>query len=508
MPPRVLIHNASVRRNKNTMLDSVFWTLEPGQHWAVLGNNGAGKSTFLRLVRGDIWPDQDGRGRRRYAFDGRPSTSPLGARERMGLVSAEIQAHLVRIGPNAPAREVVAAGLFDSPLLYTTLSPEQWERVDALLDFLGVADEATTPLHALSQGQARAVVLARALAALRPGPSLLLLDEVAESLDQQTRTAVLQALEELAAGRAPACLAGCSPQFLVATHRPDELPGCLTHAIALEAGRVAAQGPFAEVVAHRSVRALAEPEPVVAAPPDARPAPRQDGAPLVEIVGADVYLDRVRVLRNITWRVDRGSHWAVLGPNGAGKTTLLKLVQGEVRAAFGATVRRFGRAEPVDLRELRRRIGYVSADLQAGYEHDLTGLELVCSGFFATVGLYDRPTARMRDRAMGLLEDMGLSDLADRRIAVLSYGQFRRLLLARALAPDPELLLLDEPCAGLDQPSRLAFLEELRRLARNGPTLVYVTHYAGELIDPIGSALILEQGSIVARGPRRRVLGH
>jgi ABC-type molybdenum transport system ATPase subunit/photorepair protein PhrA len=222
--------------------------------------------------------------------------------------------------------------------------------------------------------------------------------------------------------------------------------------------------------------------------------------PLVEIVDADVYLERRRVLTRINWTVRPGERWAVLGPNGAGKSTLCGLVLGDLRPALGGMVRHFG-VQGGELRAVQKRMGYVSAALQAAYVQPLTGAELVLSGFFASRGLYplvERATEAQHAAVARWLEHFGLADLAGRPIAALSYGQMRRLLLARAAVAGPDLLVLDEPCSGLDAPSREAFLATLSGLARQGAAMVFVTHHPDELIPEIDHVLRLENGRIAA----------
>ncbi|HEX2503896.1 MAG TPA: ATP-binding cassette domain-containing protein [Miltoncostaeaceae bacterium] len=218
--------------------------------------------------------------------------------------------------------------------------------------------------------------------------------------------------------------------------------------------------------------------------------------------GRAVLLDRV------DWRVLPGERWAVVGPNGAGKTTLLA-VAGATAFPSQGTARVLGKAlGTTDVRALRAGIGAVDARVVAAFRPRMTALEAVMTGAAASIVPLADGRAAARPRAGALLEQMGCAALAGRRVATLSRGEQQRVLLARALMPRPRLLLLDEPTAGLDLPSREAFLDRLDALAGSHPELavVQVSHHLEELAGSTTHALLLREGSVVAAGPAGRVL--
>ncbi len=218
--------------------------------------------------------------------------------------------------------------------------------------------------------------------------------------------------------------------------------------------------------------------------------------------GRAVLLDRV------DWRVLPGERWGVVGPNGAGKTTLLA-VAGATAFPSEGTARVLGKAlGTTDVRALRAGIGAVDARVVAAFRPRMTALEAVMTGAAASIVPLADGRATARPRAGALLDQMGCADLAGRRVATLSRGEQQRVLLARALMPRPRLLLLDEPTAGLDLPSREAFLDRLDALAGSHPELavVQVSHHLEELAGSTTHALLLREGSVVAAGPAGRVL--
>ncbi|MDR3212149.1 MAG: ATP-binding cassette domain-containing protein [Planctomycetota bacterium] len=208
------------------------------------------------------------------------------------------------------------------------------------------------------------------------------------------------------------------------------------------------------------------------------------------------------ILREVDWQADRGSHWAVIGANGSGKTTLLRIVTGVLFPSSGEAQVLGCRFGASDLLALRRRIGWVSSALQARMPPDETAKEIVLSGLQATFGLvyqYDRTDASLADER---LSEAGLSDRADTPFGVLSQGEQQRTLFARARMANPEILVLDEACAGLDLRAREEFLTHVGVVARRGgASVILVTHHLEEIPPAITHALVLREGRVLASGP-------
>ena len=167
------------------------------------------------------------------------------------------------------------------------------------------------------------------------------------------------------------------------------------------------------------------------------------------------------------------------------------------------TERRFG---DVDLRELRQDIGWVSSALAEKIPGWDSALDVVLSGFYATFGLYERPDDELVGRAESLMKDMNLSDLASQRFDTLSAGEKQRVLVARARLPEPDLLILDEPCGALDLAARERFLSVVDKMAQepNGPTMIMVTHRVEEITPGFTHGLLLWRGKVTAKGALER----
>jgi len=238
--------------------------------------------------------------------------------------------------------------------------------------------------------------------------------------------------------------------------------------------------------------------------------------PLLEIANATVLKGSARALDGLSITIADGEHTAILGPNGAGKTTLLNLLTFEDRPLLEPgtppPVRVFGRHDwPVF--ELRAQIGIISATLHsrfvAGHSSGLiSGEDAVVSGFFATQGvlLYVEVTDAMRVAAREALARVDAAHLGAKALNEMSTGEARRVLIARALVNRPRALVLDEPTTGLDVVARHRFLESVRRLAREGTTIILITHHVEEIIPEIGRVVLLDRGRVSASGPKHEML--
>ncbi|MBS1885822.1 MAG: ATP-binding cassette domain-containing protein [Actinobacteria bacterium] len=218
---------------------------------------------------------------------------------------------------------------------------------------------------------------------------------------------------------------------------------------------------------------------------------------------------RAVLLRELDWTVEPGQHWVVLGPNGAGKTTLLNLAAAVSHPSEG-TVEVLGeRLGAVDMRTLRESIGTLEPGLSRKIRGRLTGLEVVLTGATGSIALlHDRITPEDRARAERLMVEIGVEPLRDRRFEDCSQGERQRLLLARSLMDEPDLLLLDEPTTGLDLPSRerlIASLDTMAEANHDLPTVI-VTHHLEEIPSTTTHALLLRQGAPVASGQIAAVL--
>ncbi|GGA22780.1 ABC transporter ATP-binding protein [Psychrobacillus lasiicapitis] len=214
------------------------------------------------------------------------------------------------------------------------------------------------------------------------------------------------------------------------------------------------------------------------------------------------------ILSQINWEVKENEHWAILGLNGSGKTSLLNIVNGYNFPSTGNVSvlgHEFGRT---NLPELRKEIGYVSSSLERFSQilERETVEEIIVSGKFASFGLYEKVSNEDWEKADALLSALRLDYLNGKSYNSLSQGERRRVLIARALMSDPKILILDEPCTGLDVFSREEVLFLMNEIVQNDCHLLYVTHHIEEIVDVISHVILLRDGKIVASGPKEEVL--
>lgn len=229
---------------------------------------------------------------------------------------------------------------------------------------------------------------------------------------------------------------------------------------------------------------------------------------ILRVAGLGIRRDGVNILRDINWSVRRGQHWVMLGANGSGKTSLLSALTGYLMPTCGEITVLGETYGESDWRELRKKIGLVSSALRQMMADDEVALESVVSGKYAMIDYWGQIRGTDRAQARRLLQQVECAYLAERSWSVLSQGERQRVLIARALMAQPKLLILDEPCAGLDPAAREQFLQFLQRLGKKpgAPTLVLVTHHVDEIMPVFSHVLLLRKGRVLAAGKKSQVL--
>ncbi len=214
------------------------------------------------------------------------------------------------------------------------------------------------------------------------------------------------------------------------------------------------------------------------------------------------------ILRGVDWRVQHGEHWVILGANGSGKTSLLSALTGYLMPTSGEISLLGEIYGQSDWRELRKKVGLVSSSVRQRMADDEPALETVASGKYAMIDFWGRLTRAEKIQAQQLLRQIECGHLAARPWRVLSQGERQRVLIGRALMAKPRVLILDEPCAGLDPAAREHFLQFLQRLGvqKNSPTLVLVTHHVEEIMPVFSRVLVLKNGRVLAAGKKPAAL--
>ena len=470
--PLVHLRHVNVHLAGHHALKDASWTLQPGEHWAFVGANGSGKSTLLRVIRGSQWIDADG-GERIYGFDGTPGTA-MTAMTRIGFVAPEQQEQYVRLDLPIDGRNVIASGFDDTLYVHGTPSDERRAAVEEIITRLDISAFARKRVRAMSFGQLRRLLIARALVRK---PRVLVLDEFTNGLDAGARRDILAFIGTLTD----------SVQLILASHRFDDFIPAITHHAIMRDGRIAESntgGPAAPVRAPRPSR-----------PANAR-AREARTEPIVEIKHADVFRGTTHVLHNIDWAIRNGEHTAVTGANGTGKSTFGSVVAGTLAPVYGGEVLRYGKPGPFDVWKIKPDVAHVSEEWQVAFEVNHSVEEIVLSGFAYSVGLFHEPDAAQRERAAELIEELGIAPLRARPFMQLSFGERRKVLIARSLVRPPALFILDEVWNGLDAAFRTHLEAHVRRLAEGSTTLLLIAHHEDDLPELVQRRFALDAGRL------------
>lgn len=497
--PFLTLDRVTIRLRDRFVFEDTSWQIRSDEQWAVIGPNGAGKSTLVKALAGDL-PIVRGRAVYHFMNDSGLSTlSPDGQAARVAF-DTETVFHRSRAGYDSFRTERDGALSVEESLLQGSSSEGRIER-DRIRNIawkLGMEGLLGRACRALSIGEAKKVLIARTL--LR-SPRLLILDEPFEGLDERAKVELKELIDSLMTR---------SMRVVLVTHRFGEISPKVSHVLCVKDCRVMMQGRredvlkpgiLSRVFGKGGLRGEAEEVYFKAQKRASSYAPRE----LVRMKNAGVRYDREVVLDHIDWVMRRGENWAILGPNGSGKSKLLELITGDNVQGYANEIHLFGRRKGSgeSLWEIKEKISVVSAELQIRHQRPIPAYDVVCSGFFDSVGLYQGCTGEQHRTARQWIALLQMEDLAHRRFDHLSHGQQRLFLLARAMVKSPLLMILDEPCDGLDYANRRKVLEFIEFIGRRtASNLIYVTHHKDELPSCITHTLVLERGKIVAAGDK------
>ena len=477
----VRLTRATMRIRDKFILPDTNWQIDMGQHWAILGPNGAGKTTLARALTGDI-PVVRGA----ISFS-RKLTA--------GYVSFEDHRRLIAREDRRDASRYFSGRLDAITTVFETLLESHGtpgrgaidvEQVAALLRIDHLLEK---DIRVVSTGEMRKVQIAGVLI---NSPDILILDEPFDGLDRSSRSKLAPIIDDLMDD---------TRTVVLVTHRQREILPRISHVLAVSDGKVLFQGRREEVLTPSRIKRLypkAFKKPF-SLPTDSGSSPDANGVraeTLISMQEVTVKYDRAVILKGLNWTVKSGENWVILGPNGCGKTTLLNLVTGDNPQAYANKIFLFGkrRGTGESIWDIKRRTGIVSSEFQIRYRKPLSAFDVVLSGFFDSVGLYRNFSSEQKEIAERWLDVLGIADKAERVFNQLSYGEQRMMLLARSLVKMPKILILDEPCQGLDRINRARILDAIEVIGGHSQTnIIYVTHYPDEIPACMTRMLLFEE---------------
>ncbi|MBP8926017.1 MAG: ATP-binding cassette domain-containing protein [Pseudomonadales bacterium] len=463
------LRRVSARLQGRLFFHEIDWTLGVDEQWAVLGANGAGKTALVQLLSGAL----------RASSGSIEFGQGIDPAHDIGWVSFETQQQLCEDDARHDISEfmesAVDAGTTVRALLCGQAMPARAE-FERVVETLGIGTLLERGIRFLSSGEMRRALIARELLARR---AVLVLDNPYEGIDMATRAIVRTLLEERLAG---------STHVLLLTRRPQDIPAAISHVLLLDHGKVLDQGRRADVLcgphAIRLFGPAADPDREAPLPPPLTPGAGEIDGPLLELHDVHAHYGDNEVLEGINLRLDPGEHLCIAGPNGCGKSTLLALIAGDNPRAYGQQIRLFGklRGSGESVWEIKRLFGIVSNQLHLSYPKRSRVFDVVASGYFDTLGLYETCGPLQAQGVHAWLGVLGLADRAEARFDTLSFGEQRLVLIARAMVKSPRILILDEPCSGLDEANRRRVLRLIDRIGHESATqLLFVSHEAEEM---------------------------
>lgn len=508
----ITLQNCRIENSRSVLVPELSWKMNDGEVWLVIGPNGGGKADFLNALDGslNITPNNDG------LFSNIFSDSTE-------LVSLERAARLIQeerendesdyleggVDHGRSGRIFIAqalAGMAEKEKL--TLTANQLDGEPAI-KLCGIEKILDRGLKYMSTGEIRRTLLARALIS---GKKLLILSDPFAGLDLQSRTILLEFFDSIAKNHSGNhsenhCDSG-RPHIILGMERWHEIPDAITHVLEFSDKKVSFCGERAEYEALLKKRdeqnAAGEEEKRQSFKNDFeeltvnsetggdsnklhRAAPDEPADFLIEMHNVNVGWDDHQVLRNLNWSLRRGQHWLVRGPNGSGKTTFLELITGDNMQVFSNDIKIFGnrRGSGETIWDIKKRLGIVSYRMHVEYRM-LGGtslLAVIVSGFRDSIGLYGAPTDMEVAAAKKWLALGGFAGRESENFGELSYGEQRAILILRSAVKTPEILILDEPCHGLDEQYRAKILHLMELIGNGGTTtMLHVTHDPSEVL--------------------------
>lgn len=478
------LENVSVKKSDLTVLSDLSFTYSHSGNWLITGPSGAGKSTFLDLLAGKIFPAQGKFTKdknlkivsvsRDYSFHRIVGSAYQYYQQRYNVHDAEVGPTLYEVLQNQvlPLHTVDPASVDLPPLAY----PE--EKVTEIAEKFKVRQLLDRKVTSLSNGETRRSLLSYWML---KEPDILLLDNPFSGLDVQSRADLKDILNCLENTRI----------FLVAETK--DLPENISNALCFHEGKISYAGPLSQLPQEDSTLHIPD---FSAVHTEEHPAFET----AVQLVNVQVNYGEKTALHAVNWAVKAGECWAVLGPNGSGKSTLMSLLTGDNPQSYRNEIYLFDRkrGSGESIWDIKKRIGFVSPELHLFFPKGTPVWKVIGSGFYDSMGLFRKLAQEQASRIDTYLALFGLSPLKEKRLDQLSTGQQRLVLLLRALVKNPQVLVLDEPCQGLDHNQMVFFRETLDRIVRSQKkTLIYITHYKEEIPSCVNRFLHLDEGRVI-----------
>lgn len=474
----VSVNSLKIRYGTKEVFGGLDWKISRGENWAVSGESGTGKSCLLKAIAGKI--EYSGEIKKSFAENGQPAEA-LYVDNWYKFTNLEGDRNFYyqqRYNYHAEQDTLTVFGELEA---YGKERNLDISAVEPILERFGFAKCRQTQLIELSSGEHKKLQLVKALWLK---PQILLLDDPYTGLDATSRKALNDILDE-------ECAAGTT---LVIATNDTELPLSINRFAVIEGGRISERGGVEKIgetpVVHKPV------------PEFLKLSPEIPSETFIDMRNITVRYGEKVVLDNVSWTVKAGEKWLLQGRNGSGKSTLLSLVCGDNPQAYGNDIRLFGqkRGGGESIWDIKKKMGIISPEMHWYFDTNATVWNSVASGLLDTMGWYLDVSFSDGKKIDETLEFFDLSADRDTPLSSLPLGKQRMALLARTVVKNPQLLILDEPCQGLDNAQTQRFNSALDDLAEYGKTIIYVGHYETRLPKCLTHKLELDKGKVLSVG--------
>jgi len=473
--PIVHITNLDLKYHYKPVLQDLNWIINQNENWLLRGISGSGKTSLAKAIAGLI----RFQGNIEVNFDPQSSLPPIVHYVSNWYQFKDLEGQsnfYYQQRYNKQSTETTATVRFELES-YGKKHQLQFSEVEKLLTALGFSDLIDSTLIQLSSGEHKKLQL---VCALWLKPQLLIIDQPYNGLDKLSRHNLNSLFEEVTAAGTTLILISNDKESPSSVHRFAEVSG----------------GKLIEISAdEHTLEFEDESKPI---PEFLNEAPVSSADGIIKMIDVNISYGEKQVLKNINWEVKAGEKWLLQGPNGSGKSTLLSLITGDHPQAYANDLHLFGnkRGSGESIWDIKKRIGLISPELHWYFDPLATVKQSILSGFFDSSGLFREPDYTKKTQAAELINYFGLTEYQDVLLNQLPLGKQRLAFLARTIIKNPELLILDEPCQGLDQQQTKYFNKLVDELCQNGTTLIYVGHFESQLPACIEKRILLENGEV------------
>ena len=476
--PVVQINNLNLKYQSKTVLKDLNWTINRGENWLLGGISGSGKTSLAKILTGH----QNAAGEVKINLN-----KELNLPAKALFVESWYQFKNIEGVANfyyqqrytsQQAKETLTVN--SELALYGKENHLDFNNVEKLIDALGFSGLRNSQLIELSSGEHKKLQLVKALWLK---PQLLMIDQPYTGLDTQSRKNLNLLLDEVAD----------QGVHLIIISNEDELPAAINKYAEIR------DGELVEIAGNETAKQYSSVS-LKKIPDFLKQSPVYSSNEIVRMIDVSISYGEKQVLNNINWEVKAGEKWLLQGPNGSGKSTLLSLINGDHPQSYANTLYLFGkkRGSGESIWDIKQHIGLISPEFHWYFDATSTVWQSIASGFYDSVGLFSQLPYSKSILVDELIAYFGLTENKNDLLKTLPLGKQRLVLLARTIIKNPELLILDEPCQGLDKQQTQHFNEFIDELCSNGMTLIYVGHFESQLPGCLENRILLENGRVKA----------